>query len=184
MENSTGVALLALTRWTLERWCAKLPWQTGGPGLEEALDQPVDGLFVTLKIEAQLRGCIGTIERQESLDATLREMAVQAAGSDPRFMPLSADELKQSTISLSLLTPPEPVADVQKVVIGRDGLILERGGRRGLLLPEVAAEYAWDLDTYLDELCKKAFLPPGAWREPGCELSRFESLKFSEAADR
>jgi uncharacterized protein len=184
MNDSTGAILLGLTRWTIERWCAGEPWREGGPGLDAEADRPIDGLFVTLKIGLQLRGCIGTVDRQDSLDATLREMAVQAAGSDPRFPPLDADELSATTISLSLLTPPAPLEDTNDIVIGRDGLILEQGGRRGLLLPEVPAELGWDLATYLDELCKKAFLPPGAWRDADSKLLRFESLKFSETVER
>ncbi len=180
MENAAGEALLSLTRWTIERWCAGEPWREGGPGLGDEMNRPVDGLFVTLKIGLQLRGCIGTIDRQPSLDRTLRDMAVQAAGSDPRFSPLEARELDLITISLSLLTTPQLLSGDEEIVIGRDGLILEQGARRGLLLPEVPVELGWDVETFLDELCNKAFLPPGAWRDENSTLYRFESLKFSE----
>jgi AmmeMemoRadiSam system protein A len=182
MDTPDGGVLLGLARWVIERWCADEPWREGGPGLDAVRDIPVDGLFVTLKTGVQLRGCIGTVERQPSLDAILREMAIQAAGSDPRFSPVSGDELAAITISLSLLTPPLQVENEQDIVIGRDGLILEQRGRRGLLLPEVPVELGWDVDTYLEELCRKAFLPPGAWRDAGSTLHRFESIQFSEAA--
>lgn len=183
MDAKRGSELLALVRWTLERWCAEEEWRAGGPGLTTAQDGPVDGLFVTLKQGQALRGCIGTVQRQESLDATLREMAVQAAGSDPRFPPLEAEELPGVTISLSILSPPSPVTDPESVVIGRDGLILEQGTRRGLLLPEVPVEAGWNRERYLEELCRKSFLPPGAWRDPASTLSRFTSEQFSEGGD-
>ncbi len=183
MDAMRGSDLLALVRWTLERWCAGEPWAEGGPGLPDEKDGPVDGLFVTLKQGPALRGCIGTVSRQDSLDASLREMAVQAAGSDPRFPPVEAEELPGLTLSLSILSPPEPVSDPESIEIGRDGLILEQGNRRGLLLPEVPVEVGWDRERFLEELCRKAFLPPGAWRDPASTLQRFTSEQFSERED-
>jgi AmmeMemoRadiSam system protein A len=183
MEARLAAQLLTLARWTLERWCADQAWRSGGPALPAATDRPVDGLFVTLRQGPALRGCIGTLERHDSLDATLRQVAVQAAGSDPRFPPVRAHELPSLNIGVSLLTPPEPLADVAALRLGEDGLIIERGRRRGLLLPEVPIELGWDAQRFLTELCAKAFLPPDAWRDPESRLFRFRSERCSETAE-
>lgn len=180
VNETLANALLALARWTLERWSAGQPWREGGPALPVAAKSPVDGLFVTLRARGELRGCIGTVARQPSLDATLRDMAVKAASSDPRFPPVSAEELPSLQVSVSVLTPPTPVDDPAAIQIGRDGLIIERGSRKGLLLPEVASEHGWDRERFLEEVCLKAFLPPGSWREPGVRLHRFQSEHASE----
>jgi len=183
MEARLAAQLLTLARWTLERWCAGAAWRAGGPALPPDADRPVDGLFVTLRQGEALRGCIGTLERQDSLDATVRKIAVQAAGSDPRFPPVRADELPTLRIGVSLLTPPEPLANVADLRVGVDGLIIERGRRRGLLLPEVPVELGWDAERFLAEVCGKAFLPPDAWRDAESRLYRFGSERCSEAAD-
>ena len=184
MDREFMRKLLALSRWTLERWVQDEPWREGGPGLASGQDLPVDGLFVTLRSgDGELRGCIGTVERQESLDATVRKMAVSSAGKDPRFPAVEAAELPGIRICLSLLTPPEALDNPEEIVIGRDGLILERGTHRGLLLPEVPKDYAWDRERYLEELCRKAFLPAGSWRDPASRLYRFESVTISEDPD-
>ena len=180
MDEELMSRLLKLARWTLERWIGGEPWQQGGPGLAPGQDGPVDGLFVTLRKGRDLRGCIGTVQRQASVEAALRHLTVSAAAEDPRFPPVSRDELPQLTISLSLLTPPEPIDDPESIVVGRDGLIIEREGRRGLLLPEVPTEYGWDRIRFLDELCRKAFLPAGAWQDTQAHLFRFESRRISE----
>ena len=183
MEARLAAQLLTLARWTLERWCADSAWREGGPALPPATDRPVDGLFVTLRQGADLRGCIGTLERQHSLDATLREMAVQAAGSDPRFPPVQAGDLPSLRIGVSLLTAPERLANVADLRIGEDGLIIEQGRQRGLLLPEVPIELGWDAERFLAEVCGKAFLPPTAWRDPASRLYRFRSERCSESTD-
>ncbi|MCP4547938.1 MAG: AmmeMemoRadiSam system protein A [bacterium] len=175
--------LPGLARWTLEQWLAGEDWEIGGPGLTADEDLPIDGLFVTLRINRRLRGCIGTVERQPSLDRTLRDLTLSAAINDPRFPPLTADELPGVHISLSILTPPELIEDLSAVEIGKHGLIIERGSQRGLFLPEVATEWGWDLEEYLAELCQKAGLPRETWRQPGCTFYTFESIKAAESED-
>lgn len=182
MDAATKDRLLKLVRWTLERWSRDEDWRHGGPALPADEDRPVDGLFVTLtRADGSLRGCIGTLAPQPSLDRALRETAVSAAGGDPRFLPVGADELGDLRIAVSILSPMEPLADPTRVELGRDGLVLEQGGRRGLFLPEVPVEAGWDRERYLEELCRKAFLPPGAWRDPASRLYRFTTLQFSES---
>jgi len=138
------------------------------------------GAFVTLKKNGALRGCIGFIAAEKPLYRTVLENALNAALSDPRFVPVKKDELDGISIEISVLTEPVEVASPGEIVPGRDGLIIERGPYRGLLLPQVAVEYGWDRDTFLDNTCVKAGLNPGAWREKGTRIYRFEAIVFGE----
>jgi AmmeMemoRadiSam system protein A len=137
-------------------------------------------LFVTLRIGGSLRGCIGTLAPEGDLARTVPRFALRAAFEDPRFPPLSAHELPGCVIEISVLTPPRLVEDLADVVVGRDGLILELGGRRGLLLPQVATEWGFDRETFLCELSQKAGLPPNAWQDPEARVFAFQAEVFSE----
>lgn len=108
------------------------------------------------------------------------EFALRAAFEDPRFEPLSAGELSECRIEISVLTAPEPAASANDVEIGRHGVILELGARRGLLLPQVATEWGFDAERFLDEVSRKAGLPPGAWRRPDAKVWTFQAEVFSE----
>ncbi|HEY6148124.1 MAG TPA: AmmeMemoRadiSam system protein A, partial [Thermoanaerobaculia bacterium] len=99
---------------------------------------------------------------------------------DPRFEPLTPEELAACEIEISVLTPPQPVADVEEIEVGRDGLILEVGGRSGLLLPQVAVEWDFDRERFLREVSRKAGLFDDAWRDPAAKLWRFQAEVFSE----
>ena len=140
---------------------------------------PMCGLFVTIYCRGDLRGCLGTLEADESLGLGLVRLAAEVACQDPRFRPLTVDELADITIDLSLLTLPELVSDPNTILVGRDGLIVERGRRRGLLLPQVATEHQWDAQTFLAQTCVKANLPPDAWRN-GARVLRFEAEVFGD----
>jgi AmmeMemoRadiSam system protein A len=142
---------------------------------------PMCGLFVTIHCRGDLRGCLGTLEGDETLGHGLVRLAADVSCQDPRFRPVSVDELEHVTIDLSLLTPPEVVSDPQTIVVGRDGLIVEHGRRRGLLLPQVAIEHRWDAETFLAHTCLKANLPPDAWRT-GARVLRFEAEVFGDRA--
>lgn len=139
------------------------------------------GAFVTIKRGGQLRGCIGTLQCRQSLAAEIERVAVSAAREDPRFSPLQASELHDVTIEVSVLGPLEPIdpQDPASVEIGRHGLVVEQGHRRGLLLPQVATEWGWDRETFLSQTCVKAGLPPGAWRH-GATVYRFDAIVFGE----
>ena len=102
-----------------------------------------------------------------------------ACSSDPRFPPLAPTELDSIDIEISLLGPTETISGPQEIVVGRDGLIVERGRQRGVLLPQVAAEWNWDAEAFLAHTCRKAGLPPDAWRQ-GASVSRFEAEVFGE----
>lgn len=147
-------------------------------GTPEARDP--GGAFVTLHRFGELRGCIGQIEARDPLDQAVAHCAVAAATRDPRFPPLTERELDaQTEIEISVLTPMEPVRSIDEIEVGRDGLLIEQGPRSGLLLPQVATEWNWDRDTFLARTCRKAGLPPDAWKR-GAQLYRFQAEIFSE----
>ncbi|MCB5224715.1 MAG: AmmeMemoRadiSam system protein A [Candidatus Cloacimonadaceae bacterium] len=147
----------------------------------DAAFQEKRGLFVTITLDGELRGCIGMMKSEKSIAAEVVEMAREAAFGDPRFPALRRDELPRLQIEISILSPLFPVENLSEIQIGRDGLMLRKGFRSGVFLPQVPVEYDWDLDTYLSQLCLKAGLPNGAWKSPDAHLFRFEALVFSEA---
>lgn len=148
------------------------------------------GAFVTLDTypERELRGCIGYPEPYFPLkEALLR--AAEGVVDDPRFQRLREDELDRIVVEVSILTPPEliqvePDELPHHIRIGMDGLIAERGGFRGLLLPQVAVEYNWAPEEFLEHTCMKASLPPGAWRLPSTRFYRFGAEVFGEKEPR
>jgi AmmeMemoRadiSam system protein B/AmmeMemoRadiSam system protein A len=135
--------------------------------------------FVTLTVDGELRGCIGTIEPDEPLALCAANNAVSAATGDPRFFPVGADELSRIHIEINVLSPPYRVSGIEEFVLGKHGIILEKNGRRALFLPEVMVEQRWTSEETLSHLCLKAGLPRDAWRS-GCELSLFETEAFGE----
>ena len=156
------------------------------PQFESAIRSPQSailarpgGAFVTLHKRGDLRGCIGHIEPTEPLGLVVPRCAVAACSSDPRFPPVTAGELDAIDIEISLLGPLQPIAGPQDIVVGRDGLVVERGWQRGLLLPQVATEWGWDADAFLAHTCQKAGLPADAWRH-GATVWRFEAEVFGE----
>ena len=138
------------------------------------------GAFVTLEKDGNLRGCIGYIQAIKPLYLTIEEMAVQAALNDPRFPPVSEDELDHLRIEISVLTPLKRISNVEEIEVGRDGIYIRKGFNSGLLLPQVATEYGWDRQTFLEQTCYKAGLPPNAWKEKTCEIYIFSADIFNE----
>ncbi|MHC1788702.1 AmmeMemoRadiSam system protein A [Solidesulfovibrio sp.] len=154
-------------------------------GREPALPKPPTdvlrrhfGAFVTLTISGRLRGCIGHIVGDRPLFETIAGMAAAAAFDDPRFPPLSRREFETVAVEISILSPLTPCPDPQQVTVGRHGLLVRRGGRSGLLLPQVPVEWGWDRETFLDQTCRKAGLEPGCWKDPGTDLYWFEAEVF------
>jgi AmmeMemoRadiSam system protein B/AmmeMemoRadiSam system protein A len=137
------------------------------------------GVFVTLKKRGELRGCIGFIEPVAPLSLAVIRAAIYAATEDPRFPPVGAGELKDLTFELSVLTPPKEITNCALVQVGRHGIVVSRGGQKGVLLPQVPVENGWDRKTYLQEGCLKAGLPPDAWRK-GAKVFVFEAIVFHE----
>lgn len=146
-----------------------------------ALQEPV-GAFVTLHKKGELRGCIGHLVAEGPLYETVKEMAVAAATQDYRFPPVSFEELQEIDIEISVLSPFREVKDVHEIEVGRHGLMMTRGGHRGLLLPQVATEYGWDRETFLAHTCFKAGLPPDAWKDPQTKIEIFSAQVFGEKA--
>jgi len=140
----------------------------------------LQGAFVTLHKRNMLRGCIGFIEGVKPLLDTVREVAVKAAFEDPRFPPLQLTELGDVHLEISVLSPLELVRDVSTIEVGTHGLVLELAGRRGLLLPQVAVEYGWDRETFLNNTAQKAGFPPDAWRRPDARIYKFSADVFGE----
>lgn len=146
------------------------------------------GVFVTINTfpKHNLRGCIGYIEPLFPLIDGLEKASISAALSDPRFPPVKEEELEDLVIEVSLLTPPElikvkkPKHYAKEVKIGKDGLIVEKGFRKGLLLPQVPVEYNWKVDEFLSHTCMKANLMPDAWLEEGTKIYKFSAEIFSE----
>jgi hypothetical protein len=136
------------------------------------------GAFVSLHRRGQLRGCIGIIQPTRPLYQVVEEMASAAAFEDTRFAPLSAQELKDLDLEISVLTPLQRVQDIQEIEVGIHGLYIKKGFYAGLLLPQVAAEYKWDRLTFLEETCRKAGLPKNAWKEKGTEIYLFSADIF------
>ncbi len=138
------------------------------------------GAFVTIKKGGFLRGCIGRMNAAKPLLVTVRNMAIAAAFEDPRFPPLSKDELALCSLEISVLSPMTRCADPKQVEVGKHGVYLISRGRAGVFLPQVPLEQGWNRDEYLDHLCGKAGLPVGAYRDPGAELYTFTAIVFSE----
>jgi len=148
--------------------------------LDDDLRRP-SGAFVTLNERTgDLRGCIGSIEAVAPLAQAVSSSAVNAAVRDPRFYPVRKEELPNLHLEISVMSPIVEVRDLEEIEVGRDGLIISRGGRAGLLLPQVATEYGWDRDTFLSQTCVKAGLPPDCWRTPGCRIEKFSAEVFGE----
>ena len=138
------------------------------------------GAFVTIHSHGELRGCIGHIEADERLVDVVARSAAAACSTDPRFAAVTASELPYLAIELSLLGPLELIQSPGDIEIGRHGLIVEMGGHRGLLLPQVASEWKWDVEMFLAQTCHKAGLPRDAWKQDAT-LWRFEAEVFGEA---
>jgi hypothetical protein len=136
--------------------------------------------FVTLEKNGQLRGCIGYTSAIEPLFQTVADCAVQAATADPRFPPVKIDEMANIHIEISVLTPLQRVVSLDEIQVGRDGLMIFKGAYRGLLLPQVATDYGWNREEFLQQTCRKAGLPVDAYKAADAQLYRFQAIIFDE----
>ncbi len=182
LDQSQQAYLLKLARDTIARYLAD------GSRLEIATTdeamQRERAVFVTLTRGGQLRGCIGQIMARYPLAEAVRNAAISAATEDPRFRPVTAGELASLHIEISVLSPMQPIDDYQDVVVGRHGVLVTRGMRSGVFLPQVAPEQGWDRDEMLRNLCAhKAGLPPDAYKDPETELYVFTAQVFGEPRD-
>jgi AmmeMemoRadiSam system protein A len=139
------------------------------------------GAFVTIHCGGRLRGCLGRLECDWPLEKVVAHLAARVADSDPRFDPVTSNELADIEIELSVVTPEREIQSIDEIEIGRHGVIVEHRGRRGLLLPQVAVEHRFDVTTFVEHTCRKAGLKPDAWQH-GARLWVFEALVFGEQA--
>jgi len=155
------------------------PPQVDESAIDETLRKP-SGAFVTLKTKTEdLRGCIGSIHPIAPLYQAVSMSAVNAAFRDPRFHPLQKDEFDRIVLEISVMGPIVPCA-ADDIVVGRDGLIISHGRNAGLLLPQVAIEYKWTREEFVQHTCIKAGLPPDAWQNNACRIEKFEAEVFGE----
>ncbi len=169
--------LLALARQAITAAITRQP----APALPALASDPGScGAFVSLHIGGRLRGCIGMIESAGPLVDTVARCAVAAAMEDPRFEPVTAEEVPALEIEVSVLSPLR-AARPDEVEPGTHGLRIRQGYASGLLLPQVATRYHWSRERFLEETCHKAGLPPNAWREPDAHIEVFTAEVFSEA---
>jgi AmmeMemoRadiSam system protein A len=139
------------------------------------------GAFVSIHKGDQLRGCLGRLSPESPLGTTLVYLGGAVADSDPRFPQVLPDELPLLQMEISLLTPERAIASLDEITIGQHGVIVEHGRSRGLLLPQVAAEFGWDREMFLEQTCLKAGLPREAWRTDA-RILVFEARIFAESA--
>jgi len=190
-----GRLLVRLARKAVESYLKNEVLLSPPADLKDVFYEPC-GVFVTLNRltgpagsgRKELRGCIGFPEPVKPLIDALIEAAVAAAVEDPRFSPVTLEEMSSIVIDVSVLTPPR-ILEIKdrrmlprEVKIGRDGLIVERGFNRGLLLPQVAVEENWDPETFLSYTCIKAGLPPGCWLDEKTRIYSFQAIVFEETS--
>lgn len=172
--------LLKLARTSIESVLAGRSPAVNESEFDDVLRRPA-GAFVTLQTKrGDLRGCIGSIRAVEPLYKAVVSSAISAAFRDPRFMPVRPEEMSNLELEISVMGPIERVRDVNEIEVGRDGLIISRGRYAGLLLPQVATEYGWDRQTFLDQTCIKAGLEVGAWRDAETRIEKFSAEVFGE----
>lgn len=171
--------LLTIARETLEAYVkdGNLPeFQISDPRLLER-----EGAFVTLHKNKQLRGCIGNIIGRGPLAKTVRDMAVAAAAHDSRFKAVSEDELKDIDVEVSVLSKPEKITSADEIILGKHGVIISRGNKNGVFLPQVADETGWSKEEFLGQLCsQKAGLPADCWKDGSTRIEVFTAQVFDE----
>lgn len=179
LSESEKQALLALARRAIEA-AVRAQRLLDAPPWTGVLAEP-RGVFVTLHCRGRLQGCIGFVEPAEPLGDSLLRCAASAALHDPRFPALRDEQLLHLQIEISLLTRPQPILP-HEIEIGRHGLFLRRVAHSGLLLPQVATAHGLSRERFLEETCRKAGLPAGAWKDPETQLYAFTCEIIADAA--
>ncbi|MDT8441139.1 MAG: AmmeMemoRadiSam system protein A [Desulfuromonadales bacterium] len=149
------------------------------PREEKTLNQR-NGCFVTIKQNGQLRGCIGNFQSELPLFKEVAVMARASATNDPRFYPMSNEDLENFTLEISVLSPLYKIDNIDEIEVGKHGIYIEKSFYRGVLLPQVAIEHHWDRDTFLKQTCLKAGLPTDAWQAPDADIYIFSAQVFGE----
>ena len=144
------------------------------------------GVFVTLNNSDGLRGCIGFPMPDKKLSHGIIDAAISAATEDPRFSPVKTNELNDIVFEVTVLTPPveinvsDPMEYLEKIKVGRDGLIIRHSFSSGLLLPQVPVEYSWNVEEFLQHTCEKAGLARNTWKNESVKIEKFEGVIFKE----
>ena len=183
LSSEEKQTLLRLSRFTLEKWVREKKYPSD-KDLEEYDITPLmkkkSGVFASLHKLGELRGCIGYVTGTAAIYRSVIENTVNAASKDPRFPPVQEDELEITDIEISVMTPLEEVEDIEDIEVGKDGLVIEKGFHRGLLLPQVATEWGWDKYEFLEHTCRKAGLPPDSYNKKEIKILRFRAQVFGE----
>lgn len=185
LSNEDGETIVKIARKTIETYLNENRILEVPEGIHEKLKE-FRGVFVTLEENGDLRGCIGYPEPVMPLIEALIDAAISAATRDPRFPPVTPREFEAITVEVSVLTKPEiiqvenPRDYIENVEIGKDGLIVEIGPYKGLLLPQVAVEWCWNPEEFLSNTCMKAGLQPDCWLADDVKIYRFHSQIFNE----
>ena len=177
LDDNQQKFLLGLARYTVEHYLEKMEKPT--VHIEDETLKEKRGAFVTFKINDQLRGCIGYPLPYKPLYKTVMEVAVQSATQDPRFQSLTLEELPKTKIEISVLGLPHAVDDIKKIKVGKHGIIISKGPSKGLLLPQVAVEWNWSREEFLNHGCLKAGLDEDEWKK-GVQIEIFSAQVFSE----
>jgi len=183
LDAADRLTLLRLARSTLEAVMARRAMPPEAARGAPILDMRASA-FVTLEEAGELRGCMGILEPDRPLRETVAEAARSAALRDPRFWPVEADELDRITLEVTVLGPMVALDDPLDFDAPTEGVVVERGMRRALLLPQVARERGWDAQATLEAVCHKAGLPGDAWRLPGTRVFAFGAVEAMEGDDR
>lgn len=170
-------ALLAMARRAIRESVRGVP--TGSPPPADPALQVPGAAFVTLTRDGELRGCIGYVEAVKPLAEAVAHCAASAALNDPRFPPVTPEELGHVRVEISVLSPLRRITDPQEIQVGTHGLFISHAGRHGLLLPQVATDFGWDRDTFLRQACLKAGLAGDAWKH-GAEIHVFSVDHFTD----
>jgi AmmeMemoRadiSam system protein A len=168
--------LLTIARESLQAATRAEPYE---PVCDDPALRQSGAAFVTLRKQGELRGCIGCIHATEPLYQVVAKMARSAALEDFRFLPVGEREVRDIHIEISVLTVPQRVQSIQEIKVGTHGLIVQQGSSRGLLLPQVASEWGWGTQEFLEHTCEKAGLPRDAWRK-GAAIFAFSAEVFGE----
>jgi len=193
LTQQEGEILVHLARETVKQCLTTRKRLAIPKDIPEKLKQPC-GVFVTINSlhhsQKELRGCIGYPYPTEPLVQAVIDSAISAATQDPRFEPMTTEELENVVFEVSVLTPPEkieankPTEYPSKVKVGEDGLIVERGMYKGLLLPQVPVEWEWNEEEFLCQTCTKAGLPPDCWLMNGTKIYKFQAIIYEEHAPK
>lgn len=179
LNNSDKLFLLTLARKTVAEHLQHKPFECPNQVPEGPLHEHC-GAFVTLMQQQHLRGCIGYTSSHDPLYKTVMDCAIAAAMQDPRFSPLSLEELPRTHIEISVLSPFFKIQNVEEIEVGTHGLLISRDSHRGLLLPQVATCHGFTREKFLDQTCLKAGLPSKAWKEPDTRIEAFTAFVFGE----